>query len=303
MEGHALQQRTISGETGQTNMEKRNWANWAMLLAFVSIVAGAPAARAWGPDGHVVVARIAEAHLTPKARRALGPLLAGRDLADVASWADDWRDLHPETKPWHYVDIPLDAAAYDRARDCPQGACVVEALAAQVAVLRDERAPLLERQRALRFIVHFVGDLHQPLHAATDTHVPGPGGDHGGNAVKAQLTSSDPEFPYHSLPTGSLHGVWDVDLVAIEHREQEAFVAALAHPREGVARLQAGTFADWANESHALAREVAYAGLPAPDAGGVRQLGGDYAASCRPVVERQLQRAGLRLARVLNEAL
>ena len=270
-------------------------------LAVAATWVGATPARAWGPDGHVVVARVAEAHLSARARRALVTLLEGRRLADIASWADDWREPHPETAPWHFVDIPLDADGYDAARDCPRGQCLVAALTKEVGALRDARAPLSERRRALRFVVHLVGDLHQPLHAATDTGAPG-GSDRGGNTVKARLTLSDAEFPYRSPPTGSLHGVWDFDLVASEHREQEAFVAALSRLPGGDA-LEAGTFVEWANESHRLARDVAYRGLPVPDAAGVRQLGDDYAARCRPIVERQLQRAGLRLARVLNESL
>jgi hypothetical protein len=276
------------------------------LRAAIAIVAGltfgpSPAARAWGPDGHVIVARLAEQHLSEAARRALRGLLDGRRLADVASWADDWREPHPETAPLHFVDIPLDAPAYDAARDCPRGNCLIAALTSQVRILRDARAPLVERRRALRFVVHLVGDLHQPLHDATDTRAPG-GSDRGGNTVKARLGLFDGDFPYHSPPTANLHGVWDVDLVGSEHREQEAFVAQLARLPEPLARLQAGSFEDWANEAHALAREVAYAALPPPDAAGVRQLGQDYAARARPVVERQLQRAGVRLARVLNES-
>jgi nuclease S1 len=272
----------------------------AALLA--AAAAGAPrAAWAWGSDGHVIVARIAERHLSPRARQRLRPLLDGRSLADIASWADDWRDGHPETAPWHFVDIPLAAAGYDASRDCPRGACAVDALAAQIALLRDRAAPIETRRRALRFVVHLLADLHQPLHAATDDAAPG-GSDRGGNTVKARLSLGAGEFPYHSAPTGNLHAIWDSDLIDSQHRQQEAYVAALAKLPEPIARLQAGTLVDWANEAHQVARDVVYRDLPPPDAAGVRQLDEGYAARCRPAIEKQLQRAGVRLARVLDES-
>src|SRR5258706_16266152 len=88
----------------------------ALAVASTCFVAGP--ARAWGPDGHVVIARVAEAHLSARARRALVPLLEGRRLADIASWADDWRGPHPETAPWHFRAIPLDPAGYDAPPHC-----------------------------------------------------------------------------------------------------------------------------------------------------------------------------------------
>src|SRR3982751_904891 len=90
---------------------------WAMLAA--------PAA-AWAPQGHEIIAAIARAHLTPAARSRAASLLGGDSMIVlVASWADEVRDGRPETAPWHYVDIPLDAKAYDARRDCPGGQCVV----------------------------------------------------------------------------------------------------------------------------------------------------------------------------------
>ncbi|HEY2900809.1 MAG TPA: S1/P1 nuclease [Polyangia bacterium] len=278
-------------------------ARWILagLVASGVALAAPTTAQAWGPDGHVIVARIAEKHLSAKARTGLADLLDGRDLADIASWADDWRDPHPETAGWHFVDIPLSAAAYDAARDCVKGNCAVEALIAQLAILRDKTMAADARKRALRFVVHLVGDLHQPLHAATDDRAPG-GTDRGGNLVKARLGIADPEFPYHSSPNGNLHSVWDADLIDAVHRQQEAYAAALAKLPDTLVHMQAGTPADWANEAHQLARDVTYKSLPAPDAAGVRQLTAAYAAQSRPIVERQLQRAGVRLARLLNES-
>ena len=272
-----------------------------VLIPLMAIGVQPPAAWAWGPDGHVIIARIAELHLSPKARRQLQALLDGRRLPDLASWADDWRDGHPETAPWHFVDVPLSAAAYDADRDCAGGGCAIKALDTQLAVLRDRQAAPETRRRALRFVVHLLADLHPPLHAATDDAAPG-GSDRGGNTVKARLSIGAGEFPYHSSPSGNLHGIWDSDLIDALHRQQEAYVDALAKLPDSVAHLQAGTAVDWANEAHQVARDVAYADLPPPDAAGVRQLDEKYAARCRPALEKQLQRAGLRLAHVLNES-
>jgi hypothetical protein len=273
---------------------------WLLVLSLFT--AWSPGAAAWGPDGHVIVARLAEKHLSEKARKALVVLLDGRSLPDIASWADDWRDPHPETAGWHFVDIPLGAAGYDAGRDCPHGNCAVQALTAQLAILRDKTAPLVARRRALRFVVHLVADLHQPMHAATDDGAPG-GSDRGGNTVKARLSLTvDGEFPYRSSPSGNLHSIWDSDLIVAVHRQQEAYEATLARLPDSVAHLQAGTPIDWANQAHQVARDLAYKGLPPPDPSGVRQLGDEYAARCRPEMERQLQRAGLRLARLLNES-
>ncbi len=282
----------------------RPWTKrWSLCLAAIAYLGAEPAAQAWGQNGHILVARIAEKHLAPHTRGELTRLLAGRTLGDVASWADDFREPHPETSHWHFVDIPLSAVGYDAARDCPNGECVVAALEVQLGKLKDATTPELERRRALRFVVHFVGDLHQPLHAATNDQAPG-GTDHGGNQLKARLALSDAEFPYHSSAGGNLHAIWDVDLIDSAHRDQGTYVAELLKLPESIAKMQRGNFVDWAIESHVVARDFAYKLLPAPNpTSGVVELGEAYATACRPLVELQLQRAGVRLARVLNEAL
>lgn len=277
-------------------------ARWLPGLLLATVIGGAAdVAWAWGSDGHVIVARIAELHLSSKARKALAVLLDGRSLPDIASWADDWREPHPETAGWHYVDIPLTAAGYEVKRDCARGNCAVEALNNQLGILRDKTAALEARKHALRFVVHLVGDLHQPLHAATDDRAPG-GSDRGGNLVKAQLAITAGDFPYHSSPAGNLHAIWDSDLIDSVHRQQEAYVTALAKLPDTLAHLEAGTPITWANETHQIAQDIAYKALPAPDSAGIRQLGLGYAAHCRPELDLQLQRAGVRLARLLNES-
>jgi len=272
------------------------------LMASVALsgTGGGQAAYAWGPEGHVLIARLAEGHLTPRTRQAMLPLLEGRSLADVASWADDWRTFHPNTGRWHFVDVPFDQAVYDGARDCPKGDCVVQALKGEIAKLSSLRTPLLERRRALRFVVHFLGDLHQPLHAVDRD-------DRGGNEVRAQIVLQDGEFPYHSMRNANLHSVWDNELLESAHRDQASYMAVLERLPAASSSWSKGTIVDWVNEAHRLALDPAYARLPsATDAAGpgqVLQLGATYVEACRPVAETQIQKAGLRLARILNEAL
>ncbi len=276
------------------------------LILFGAACAWQPAC-AWGPEGHAIIAEIAEARLTPAARQAVVSLLSPQShqhLDEIASWADAYHAVHPETGPWHFVDIPLDAAGYDAARDCPQNDCVVGRLDEIAPALGDRQASPADRLAALEFTVHFVGDIHQPLHAA-DNH------DRGGN---------DLTLTYDGRPT-NLHAVWDLGLIERElqtklgpnwtpdlavTRAEAARLDADITPAEAAtwaparmaARLPATTVA-WANESHALAKS-AYRDLPEDRSAGWED---GYDRLEWPVVQRQLQRAGVRLAAVLNAEL
>jgi len=118
---------------------------------------------AWGSEGHIIVGRIAELHLTDKAKTGVENIL-GKDsrISDdsVASWPDHIRRDRPETGPWHYVDIPFGATSYDVSRDCKSGQCVVVQTEHFASVLSDTNATMVSKAEALRFFVHFVGDLH-----------------------------------------------------------------------------------------------------------------------------------------------
>lgn len=274
--------------------------NRSLLVAFVaSILLVAPTALAWGPEGHAIIADIAESHLTPAAKAHVGELLAMEGhvhLDEVASWADEVRQQRRETAPWHYVDIPLDAPGYDAARDCPGGNCVVATIIAFEKVLADKSAVQQDRLEALKWVVHFVGDIHQPLHAEDHS-------DKGGNEV---------HVVYFGKAT-NLHAVWDGGI--IEHALDLHLGPNYSFDHEAV-RLDAKkldiTMKDeplgpldeavvgWANNAHQTARTIAYADLP-------QDLSGDWSETYQekvwPAVRFQLGLAGLRLAKVLNEAL
>src|SRR5207253_347190 len=130
-------------------------------------------------------------------------------MASVASVPDNWaHGTKPESRPWHFVDIPRTAATYDASRDCPGHNCIVDALDHYIGVLRDTVQPSAARQEALIFVIHFSGDIDQPLHCATGT-LPNGQSDHGGNGVKATYPGvSDPQHKEN------LHHIWDDDLIA-----------------------------------------------------------------------------------------
>lgn len=140
------------------------------LLPFLLVIS-APA-QAWGPLGHEIVARIAADNLTPSAHLRISQLLGGDAPALMvldSNWADEVRADRPQTVPWHFVNIEIGSKGYDARRDCARDDCVVRQISREIGLLRDPRAPRPARLEAFRFLIHFVGDLHQPLHAA-DRH-------------------------------------------------------------------------------------------------------------------------------------
>ncbi|MFI5317524.1 MAG: S1/P1 nuclease [Myxococcota bacterium] len=254
------------------------------LCVFAAALLPLPAI-AWGNVGHELVAEIAARHLEAGARREVRALL-GESMAAAATWADAVRNQRPDTRPWHYVNIPLDAATYDAARDCPEGACAIAAIERELAILRDRRRAKAARAEALRFVIHLVGDLHQPLHCAERNH------DGGGNGVTVRWFGSD----------ATLHHVWDADIIDQPRLSRAQIAARLSREiRAGGSALAAdageGGLAAWAEQAHALAASNAYR-IPAS-----RRLAKAYFERNAPVVDRQLIRAGLRLANVLNAAL
>ena len=285
------------------------------LLALIGVaLALAPArARAWGPEGHQVVAVIARSYLTDPVRAKVDAILAGdpdtltgRDMIARANWADAWRDAagHRETAPWHFVDIELDhpdlgAACFDYpnppgpASAGPARDCVVDKVDAFAAELGDPATAPEERLLALKYLLHFVGDMHQPLHAS-DNH------DKGGNCVHVTVNGAPPI---------NLHRYWDTDVV----EEQDPDPLRLADRlRARIApqdrrNWERGTPRDWAMEAFAVARQTAYTidSLPGCDASTSAPipLSPAYDAAARGAAALQLQRAGIRLAFLLNRAL
>jgi hypothetical protein len=315
----------------------------ALLLFSVLIVlslSACPPARAWGCQGHQIIAYIAEANLNRPARAKALKILAASPIdphlsrycqprgtdpfADASTWADDIRNVRPETAAWHFIDIPRGAQRGSLEPFCPPSTgCVVTALETHIGVLNDPRSSAAARADALRFIIHFVGDIHQPLHDATNS-------DDGGNCVPLEFFGDLPREidavreSFHP----NLHWVWDVGII---HRfERGETPQQLARELDRRYRLEIPTwtrqpanFAAWAWEAHALADSVAYGELPraiavaqprairscADDDIALRMLsvhenlGPAYESAAAPVVQQQLVKAGARLAAVLNSIL
>lgn len=259
----------------------------ALALAALLLALPARPALAWGTAGHAIVAELAQRHLDPAVREKIRALLGGdASLASIAAWADTVALARPETRNWHFVNIPLDAGGYEAARDClpaPGGDCIVAALARLRATLADPAAALAARAEALKFVVHLVADIHQPLHCAQRA------GDAGGTTLMVSFFGA----------RMSLHAVWDVGLIERRSYDWGEIVRLLERTRLAagdLAERSGGEPAAWAEECHQRAA-AAYA---VPES---LELGQDYFDRAMPVVEEQLALAGMRLARLLNEAL
>jgi hypothetical protein len=240
--------------------------------------------QAWGPDGHWIVGKIAQEHMSPNAARRLHILLgADASLADLGDWADEVRPERPETAPWHYTNIPPEATDLDLKRDCPNHDCITAQIRRLVGIVRLGMRTSQERQEALKFLVHFAGDLHQPLHA-------GYGSDRGGLDIPVVFEGRQ----------GNLHVFWDSVSGSFPGDDKAAIADRLARsvtPQQKKEWQRDGPL-QWTWETHLLAVRVAYATLPP---GNPRQLDADYARRTRIVTEEQLAKAGIRLAKLLDD--
>jgi len=257
----------------------------SVLVAILALPCVPAPTLAWGPEGHKVVAMIAQRYMSHAAMDRTQMILGSYSLEDVANWADEIRRQRRETAPWHYIDIPLDANSIDPSRDCPNDTCVTAQIVRFTAVLKNRSADPAARQEALKFVVHFVGDLHQPLHDE-DNH------DKGGNQRIVIFFGR----------TENLHAVWDSGILDHDDPNPEGLAAKLEGRITASNRInwEQGTVEDWALEGHKIAQQIAYGRLPS---GPTRDLGQSYEDAAAPVVEIQLEMAGVRLASILNGAL
>ena len=232
------------------------------------------AALAWGVAGHRVVAELAWEQLTAPARAAVSRLLAlepGATLASVASWADVNRD--DATRSWHFVNFPKGTCRYDPVRDCPDGQCVLAAAERQMAVLASA-ASNAEKLVALKYVVHLVADVHQPLHA-------GHADDRGGNRYQVQAFGNGT----------NLHALWDTGLLD----ERNATTRMLVHALSALPVSALALDLDLTHAARESCQIVEMAGFYPP-----HKLPDDYAVRFTPILEQRLALAGARLAGLLN---
>ena len=233
----------------------------------------------WGPDGHRITGYIAERLLSPRARAAVHELLGEESLADVSTWADQIQRQRRATSPLHYANVKPGSDGFELERDCPEQGCVVSAIIKYSHVLRDKKASRSEKIEALKFVVHFVGDIHQPLHVSHAR-------DKGGSDIKVSFFED----------STTLHSVWDSGLIRRTKKGWPEYAKDLAGTITAQQLDEWNTLdpAAWATESYRLAVSNAYA---IPKDGRISQA---YFEKNIPVVNERLSMAGVRLAALLN---
>lgn len=262
-----------------------------LLVALLAAAFVVPAAQAWGPLGHSVVAALAQSQLNPTAAAEVQHLLAAdhtTQLADVASQPDQLqddpalRDLWQQTRKLHYINFHGGPTCdYVPPRDCRDGKCIVDGLAHYVAILGDKQQSDADRLQALIFVVHFAGDIHQPLHAGYHD-------DLGGNKYQVQFEGRGT----------NLHRVWDSGMLKTQHLDWQQYADKL--DAEGPLPLPPAIaplddpYAQWAEESCRITRTIYPTG---------HKINQAYVDAELPVAEDQLRIAGERLANVLNTTL
>ncbi|HTI91708.1 MAG TPA: S1/P1 nuclease [Puia sp.] len=238
----------------------------------------------WGVTGHRTVGKIAENHLTANARNAVHELLGAETLADVSTWADEVRN-EPEYKAtgsWHYINLPLGLsyADFQRQVEGMSEANVYSALLQQEKILMDKSTTREQKIEALKFIVHFVGDLHQPMHVSRAE-------DKGGNTV---------QLNYNGQGT-NLHSVWDTKLIERESADYQQLAEKYgqASPAQ-IKQWQSDPVIKWIWESYTISSQL-YAEV---DAMKSRSIDDNYYTAHTGIVHERLEQAGVRLAGVLN---
>ncbi len=280
----------------------------AILLstALATLILAGPAG-AWAALGHRMVGELAQRHLDPAAQAEVARLLSGEKdptLAGVATWADDLRNDDPErfktTSRWHYINAKGGGCGFELERDCADGNCVVSAIERQRAILADRSQPLEARRDALKFVVHMVGDVHQPMHAGNRP-------DSGGNRFQVSLrTPLQPEeYARKDYVDGvmgtNLHSIWDYYILGSRGLKLDAYsdrLDALPWPPFPAPSEYDVMPLAWAGESCRLidARNL----YPPEDNHAMDHA---YLDAMRPLAEQRVRQAAWRLAQLLNQAL
>ncbi len=291
----------------------------AAVALVLTVVWSCASLQAWGGQGHRLVGLIAANHLSQVARQNVAWLLDGQSLAEVASWADQQVTDQQQTAPWHYLNIPPNASGYDRDRDCPRQPgvaagvradqwrdCAVDRITYMERRVADRQLDRAVRATALKYLVHFIGDLHQPFHAL--------GVGRGGNDVTVRVfgvSNCGPSTPLRAVPSASrdgndpsrpplpcnLHSVWDSRLIAHRDLPDKAYVPVLEKliAQKGWFSQPVGTPTDWAEQSWALGKAALVKNNTDIDVAYYRKHIG--------TVDERLALAGVRLAAVLNRVL
>ena len=255
------------------------------IFIAVFFIFGIAEASAWGVTGHRVVAEIAENHLTNRAKRKLKKLIGKQKLAYWANWPDNVRNS-PEwknTSTWHYVNIPPQESKEQFIEQLKNNnkPNIYTAIQNVKGVIVDKNTPDADREIYLRFLVHFLGDMMQPMHTGREE-------DLGGNLIKIQFFKKDT----------NLHSLWDSGLIDNTKYSYTEYARVLdVKSKEEIKQIQSGSLEDWLYESHQAANQLYVSVKPGEN------YSYDYQEQYKDLLERQLLHAGLRLAKILNEVL
>ncbi len=234
---------------------------------------------AWGPTGHRTIGKIAEKHLTKKAKRQINELLKGESLAFVSTYGDEIKSdkKYNDFYTWHYVNMPLDSR-YEDSEKNPKGD-LVTGINKCISILKNDTSSLEDKSFYLKMLVHLIGDLHQPMHIGRKE-------DKGGNTIQVQWFGRGT----------NLHRVWDSNMI----EEWNMSYLELADNAEDLSKLQIkavqeGTIIDWVHDTHKLSK-IAYESVEIGE-----NLKYRYSYDHFGIVRKQLQKSGIRLAKLLND--
>ena len=233
----------------------------------------------WGPTGHRATGKVAEKHLTKRAKKKIDKLLKGESLAFVSTYSDEIKSdkKYSQFYTWHYVNMPLDSQ-YEDAEKNPKGD-LVTGINTCVSILKDKNSSDEDKAFYLRMLVHLVGDLHQPMHIGQKE-------DKGGNTIQVQWFGKGT----------NLHRVWDTDMI----EEWNMSYLELANNTKDLSKaqvkaIQQGSVVDWVHDTHKLSK-IAYESVEVGE-----DLKYRYSYDHFSTVRKQLQKGGIRLAKLLND--
>ena len=255
------------------------------IIGGLMLIASCEQALGWGQNGHRIIGQIANDHLTKTTQKAIQPLLGGDLLAEVSTWADEMRSApepfwQKESSRWHYINVAkpeeFNAQHYHHPNSREEISDIYGGILHCVAKLKDKQTTLEERQFYLRFLVHLVGDIHQPMHA-------GHAEDRGGNNIA---------LTFFGKPT-NLHSLWDTELLESQNLSFTEFASFInTQDKQQIKTILASAPADWLRESMKLSDEI----YRSTDT----QLSYAYIYQNLPIAQQRLQFAGIRLAGLLN---
>lgn len=257
-------------------MKVRTIFTFILLFSFGIHAENAPY---WGPTGHRTVGEIAEKHLTRKVRKKIDKLLNGESLAFISTYADEIKSdrKYDQFYTWHYVNMPLDAN-YTDAEKNPDGD-LVTGINTCISILKEPSSSQEDKVFYLKMLVHLIGDLHQPMHIGRKE-------DKGGNTIQVQWFGKGTNL--HRVWDENMLDKWDMSYLELADNTQEL-------SKEQIKAIEKGSVVDWVHDTHTYSK-IAYASVKVGE-----NLRYDYNYNYFKIVRTQLQKGGIRLAKVLND--